>query len=108
MILPSCYTCTIYWTSNSAFVEEKRMRIINYSDARNSLKSVLDSVVADADVTVITRRDAGDAVVMSLEHYESIVATLHLVSTPANAAHLAKSIAQHKAGKARRRNLAAA
>ena len=84
------------------------MRIINYSDARNSLKSVLDSVVADADVAIITRRDAGDAVIMSLERYESIVATLHLVSTPANAAHLAKSIAQHKAGKAKRRTLAAA
>jgi antitoxin YefM len=44
-------------------------------------------------------------VVMSLDHYESIMETMHLLSTPANAAHLAKSIAQHKAGKARRREL---
>ena len=79
------------------------MRIIHYSDARNLLKSVLDSVLDDADVVVISRRDAGDAVVMSLEHYQSIVATLHLVSTPANATHLAKSISEYKAGKTLRR-----
>ena len=84
------------------------MRIVSYSDARNSLKTLLDTVSDDADVTVITRRDASDAVMMSLDHYQSIVATLHLVSTPANAAHLAKSIAEHKAGKAKRRELVAA
>jgi len=81
------------------------MRIITYSEARNSLKSVLDTVSDDADVTVISRRDGADAVVMSLDHYQSIMETMHLLSTPANAAHLAKSIAQHKAGKAVRRVL---
>jgi antitoxin YefM len=45
---------------------------------------------------------------MSLDHYQSIMETLHLLATPANAAHLAKSIAQHKAGKAVRRALVAA
>lgn len=81
------------------------MRIITYSEARSSLKSVLDAVHEDADVTIISRRDGADAVVMSLEHYQSIMETMHLLATPANAAHLAKSIAQHKAGKAVRREL---
>jgi antitoxin YefM len=74
------------------------MRIINFSDARNKLRSVLDQVVEDADVTVITRRDAPDVVVMSLDHYSSLMETVHLLSSPANAAHLAKSIAQLRAG----------
>ena len=82
------------------------MRIVTYSEARSSLKAVLDAVHDDADVTVISRRDGADAVVMSLDHYQSIIETMHLLSTPANAAHLAKSIAQHKAGKATRRELA--
>ena len=82
------------------------MRIISYSDARSSLKSVLDTVSDDADVTVISRRDGTDAVVMSFDHYQSIMETIHLLSSPANAAHLSKSIAQHKAGKAVRRTLA--
>ena len=81
------------------------MKIITYSEARSSLKSVLDAVHEDADVAIISRRDGADAVVMSLEHYQSIMETMHLLATPANAAHRAKSIAQHKAGKATRREL---
>ena len=81
------------------------MKVITYSEARSSLKSVLDMVHEDADVTIISRRDGADAVVMSLDHYQSIMETMHLLATPANAAHLAKSIAQHKAGKAVRREL---
>lgn len=81
------------------------MRIVSYTEARNSLKSVLDSVEDDADIAIITRRDGGDAVVMSLAQYESMAETLHLLSSPANAAHLAESIAQYKAGKALRREL---
>lgn len=81
------------------------MRIINFSDARNSLRSVIDQVVADADVTVITRRDAPDAVVMSFDHFNSLMETVHLLSSPANAAHLAKSIAQLRSGQAKQREL---
>ena len=83
------------------------MRLVNYSEARNSLKSVLDATVDDADVTVITRRDGPDAVVMSLDQYNSIMATLHLLSSPANAVHLAKSIKEYRQGKAKPRKLAA-
>jgi antitoxin YefM len=81
------------------------MRIINFSDARNSLRAVIDQVVEDADVTVITRRDAPDAVVMSFDHYSSLMETVHLLSSPANAAHLAKSIAQARSGQAKQRKL---
>jgi hypothetical protein len=42
------------------------MRIISFTDARNGLKAVLDTVVNDADTTVITRRDSADAVVPRL------------------------------------------
>jgi antitoxin YefM len=82
------------------------MKVVTYSHARNALKSVLDGVVQDADVTIISRRDAeGDAVVMSLDTYNSIMETLHLTSNPANAAHLARSIKQSREGKSQRREL---
>ena len=75
------------------------MKVVTYSHARNALKSILDGVVQDADVTIISRRDAeGDAVVMSLDNYNSIMETLYLTSNPANAAALAKAIEQDKAG----------
>lgn len=82
------------------------MRVVNFSEARNNLKQVLDQVINDADTTVITRRDADDAVVMSLDSYNSIMETLHLMSNPANAARLNRSIAQLNAGKVVERGLA--
>lgn len=74
------------------------MRIVNYTDARNGLKAVLDQVIDDADVTVITRRDAPDAVVMSKEHYDGIIETLYLLRSPKNAERLMKAIADVRAG----------
>ncbi len=82
------------------------MRVINFSDARNQLKSVLDQVVDDSDYTVITRRDADDAVVMSLDQFNGLMETVHLLKSPANAAHLSKSIQQYRAGKTEEHSLA--
>lgn len=76
------------------------MKIISFTEARNSLKTVLDGVVDDADTAVITRRDAEDAVVMSLDYYNSLMETVHLLRSPANAEHLNRSITQYKMGKA--------
>ncbi len=59
----------------------------------------MDNVVNDAECTIITRRNAEDAVVMSLESYNSLMETVHLLKSPANAAHLAESIDQYKSGK---------
>jgi antitoxin YefM len=74
------------------------MKIVSFSEARNNLKTVLDHVVEDADYTIITRRDAEDAVVMSLEYFNGLMETVHLLKSPANAAHLERSITQFKAG----------
>lgn len=74
------------------------MRVVNFSEARNKLKNVLDQVVRDADYTIISRRDADDAVVMSLDHFNGLMETVHLLKSPANAAHLAKSIKQYHSG----------
>ena len=74
------------------------MRVINFSEARNKLKNVLDQVVNDADYTIISRRDADDAVVMSLDQFNGLMETVHLLKSPANATHLAKSIEQYRKG----------
>lgn len=82
------------------------MNVTTFSEARNNLKSVLDKVANDADCTIITRRDAGDAVVMSLDYYNSLMETVYLLRSPENAAHLARSIEQYRAGKTTVRELA--
>ncbi|MCK5120668.1 MAG: type II toxin-antitoxin system prevent-host-death family antitoxin [Methylococcales bacterium] len=81
------------------------MQIISFTEARNSLKSVLDRVVNDADCTVITRRDSEDAVVMSLDYYNSLMETVYLLKSPANAEHLRKSIDQFNQGKVQEKEL---
>jgi antitoxin YefM len=81
------------------------MRVISFPEDRNDLKRVIDRVVDDADVAVIAGRDSPDAVVMSLDTYNSWMETVHLLKTPANAAHLEKSIQQLRKGKARARAL---
>lgn len=81
------------------------MKVISFSEARNNLKTVLDRVAEDADYTIITRRDADDAVVMSLEFFNSLMETVHLLKSPTNAAHLERSIAQFKQGKVVERDL---
>ena len=74
------------------------MQTVTFTEARNRLKSVLDGVTNDANIAIITRRDASDAVVMSLDYYNSLVETMHLLRSPANAAHLTESIRQLRAG----------
>ena len=37
---------------------------------------------------------------MSLNYYDSLMETVHLLRSPANAAHLAESIAQYRVGEA--------
>ena len=81
------------------------MRIVSFTEARNALKSILDQVVNDADCTVITRRDSQDAVVMSLDYYNSLMETVYLLKSPANAEHLRQSIDQYQQGKVRERDL---
>ena len=72
------------------------MKIIPFEKAQNDLRTVLDEVVNDATTRVITRRDVDDAVVMSLDYYNSLMETAHLLRSPANAEHLNRSIEQYK------------
>lgn len=74
------------------------MEIINYSEARRNFKAVLDRVKNDQDCTVITRGGVEDAVIMSKSHYDSIMETLYLMRSPANAQHLINAIARDQAG----------
>jgi antitoxin YefM len=74
------------------------MRTVNFSEARSNLKQVLDRVIDDADVTIITRRDAESVVVMSLDTWNSWKETEYLLASPANARNLRTAIAELNAG----------
>ncbi|MBO1531703.1 type II toxin-antitoxin system Phd/YefM family antitoxin [Psychrobacter sp. F1192] len=73
------------------------MKIVSFTEANKDFKSVLDTM-NDADIVCIKRQNSDDAVVMSLNYYNSLIETLYLLKSPENSAHLAKSIAQYRAG----------
>ncbi len=81
------------------------MRVGNVSEARSGLKGGIDQVIADADYTVIARRDATDAVLMSLDTFNGLMETVHLLKSTANAAHLARSLEQYRLGQFQQRDL---
>ena len=81
------------------------MQIISYPEARNNLKPILESTVGNADITVVSRRDSEDAIVMSLDCYNSLIETVHLLRPPANAARLVQSIKEYQQGETMKRAL---
>ncbi len=83
------------------------MNVLTYTDTRARLKEVMEKVVEDRAPVVVTRQ-RGEAVVMvSLADWNAMEETLHLVSSPANAARLLAAIAQLDAGDGQERVLAA-
>ena len=82
-------------------IAEGGMRVVQFRDVRKNLQKALDRVVEDADYTIIARRNGRDAVLMSLDMFTSIMETAYLLKSPANAQHLATSIAQYRAGGAK-------
>ena len=70
------------------------MDVMNYSDARAQFKGVMDRAINDKQEIVVTRKKGEAVVVVSLEAWNSINETLHLLSSPRNAARLRSSVAQ--------------
>lgn len=81
------------------------MRIIHVDDTSIGLQTVLDQVIDDVEVAIIYGPDTPGGVLMSLDHYNSLMETVHLLSSPANAAHLAKSLGQASNGRIQARTL---
>ena len=70
----------------------------NYTEFRTSLKDYLDSVENDKETLIIKRKSGKGAVLISLEEYNSIMETLHLLSSKVNAQRLFDSMEQMKDG----------
>lgn len=81
------------------------MNIVNFSEARNNFKSILDRVANDKNCSILIRTDGEDAVVMSKSYYDSLMETFYLLKSPANAQHLEEAIAEYKGGKTEEHDL---
>jgi antitoxin YefM len=77
---------------------------ITASEARQHLFPLIEQVNDDRVAIEITSR-RGSAVLMSLDEYNALEATAHLLRSPANARHLFDSIEQARSGHATERSL---
>ncbi len=77
----------------------------NYTEFRKKLKYYLDSVEHYNKTLIIKRGSGKGAVLISLEEYNSIMETLHLLSSKKNAQRLYESIEQMQSGKTVQSNL---
>ncbi len=70
----------------------------NFTEFRVNLKSYLDRV-EDNNETLVVKRGAGKGTVMiSLDEYNSLMETVHLLSSKKNSDRLYESIEQMKSG----------
>lgn len=82
------------------------MRAKSISDFRKNIAADIDAAVEDHVPLIITRPGGKDAaVVMSLEDFNSWQETAYLLSNPANAERLRRSVADLDAGKGKERKL---
>ncbi|HEX6660948.1 MAG TPA: type II toxin-antitoxin system prevent-host-death family antitoxin [Sphingomicrobium sp.] len=81
------------------------MDVLTYSDARANLKDLMDRVVADMTQIVVTRQKADPVVMVSLEEWNAILETMHLLSSPKNAERLITAIRELDEGHAAEHDL---
>jgi antitoxin YefM len=81
------------------------MNHVSFTDLRANMASHFDLVEANRSELVVTRQNHEPVVIMPLSELEGMRETLHLLSTPANADRLLRSIAQLEAGEAKLREL---
>ncbi len=77
----------------------------NFTEFRTGLKKFLDNVENNHETLVIKRKSGKGAVMISLDEYNSIMETVHLLSSKANADRLYESIRQMKKGETVNRDL---
>lgn len=82
------------------------MRTTTVTEFRTRAKEFLQEVEDDQDILILSRPKSKDGfVVLTMNHYQALEETAHLLSTQANTEHLMQSIAQHKAGQVAEKNL---
>jgi len=81
------------------------MRAANFTEFRTKLKKFLDDVENNNETLIIKRGSGNGTVLISLNEYNSIIETMHLLSSKANADRLYESVHQIKTGKVVQKDL---
>ena len=69
-------------------------RVLNYTQARRNLQSLMDTVIEDRIAVTITRTKGEPVIMMAKTEYDSLLETLYLIRSPRNAERLRAAIAE--------------
>jgi len=75
------------------------MQVVNFTEARNNLKSLFDDVYHNYEDVIVNRKNSENIVIISLDKYNSMNETEYLMRSPANRKHLMESIKQIEEGR---------
>jgi antitoxin YefM len=81
------------------------MKTATITDFRTNMKERLQEIEDAQDILILSGPKKKDFVVLTLEQYNSMEETAHLLSTQANAQRLLESIAHDKASEAQVREI---
>ena len=95
------YICTLLDT----YIRILKMIAANFTEFRTNLKSFLDSVEENNETLIVKRGSGKGTVLISLDEYNSIMETMHLLKSKANVDRLFESIKQMKKGKVVKKKL---
>ncbi|MCI5113777.1 MAG: antitoxin [Candidatus Electrothrix sp. AW2] len=75
------------------------MNAVPTAQAAKGLEVLIEKIIEDAEPTILLNDTGDKAVLMSLEEFNSWKETLYLLSNPANAEHLCRSLQEAEQGK---------
>jgi antitoxin YefM len=81
------------------------MNAVTLKEAKRNLEHLVEQVIADAEATIVVTESGDQVVFLPLDEYNSWKETLYLLSNPANADHLRRSIAEAERGDVQEREL---
>ncbi len=81
------------------------MKAITYTAAREGLASTMDEVCRDRAPVLITRNRDQSVVMISLDDYEELQETAHLLRSPVNARRLLEAILSLESGEGEVRDI---
>lgn len=81
------------------------MNAVTLAEAKRDLEGLIERVNADAEPTIIVTEGGQQGVLLSIDEFSSWQETIYLLSSPANAARLRRSIAEAAAGQIVERQL---
>ena len=76
------------------------MKAVTYADAKKNLKALIHQVCIDSEpALIVDSRTQEQAVLISTEDFQPMEETAYLLNSPANRAHLERSLKQASEGK---------